>query len=164
MKERGRHLGDIESRQDIGLSPALKAVLLIFVLIAAQPAQTKSPEISLKPVPAANGLLGGAYRMNSYPANSLTGPLLYLPTSITLLSSESVAVRAWGSTAGKPYRHGVLDVAADSVERKRAAGQIGSVSIELELVGTGRGVVQIVAAELPQRRNPELANVDAILH
>jgi hypothetical protein len=36
--------------------------------------------------------------MNSYPANSLTGPLLYLPTSITLLSSESVAVRAWGST------------------------------------------------------------------
>src|SRR5260370_3455222 len=81
------------------LSPALKAVLLMFVLlIAAQPAQTKSPEISLKPVPAAKGLLGGVYRMNSYPANSLTRPLLYLPTSITLESSGSVAVRTVGST------------------------------------------------------------------
>jgi hypothetical protein len=35
------------------LSRALKAVLSMFVLlIAAQPSQTKSPEISLKPVPA----------------------------------------------------------------------------------------------------------------
>src|SRR5258708_26169469 len=81
------------------LSPALKAVLLMFVLlIAAQPAQTKSPAISLKPVPAAKGLLGGAYRMNSYPAKSLTGPLLYLPISITLVLSEFVAVR----TCGRP--------------------------------------------------------------
>src|SRR5882757_10305364 len=83
------------------LSPALKAVLLMFVLlIAAQPAQTKSPEISLKPVPAAKALLGGAYCMYSYPANSLSGPLLYLPTSITLELLESVAVRTCGSTAG----------------------------------------------------------------
>jgi hypothetical protein len=38
------------------LSPALKAVLLMFVLLnAAQPAQTKSPEISVK---AVLGLLG----------------------------------------------------------------------------------------------------------
>src|SRR5229473_7118093 len=71
------------------LSPALKAVLLMFVLlIAAQPAQTKFPAISLKPVPRAKGLLGGAYRMYSYPANSLTGPLLYLASSITLFRSE----------------------------------------------------------------------------
>src|SRR5260370_14839812 len=82
------------------LSPALKAVLLMLVLlIAAQPAQTKSPPISVKPVPAAKGLLGGAYRMNSYPANSLSGPLLYLPTSITLLLLERVAVRVYGRTA-----------------------------------------------------------------
>jgi hypothetical protein len=41
------------------LSPALKAVLLMFVLlIAVQPAQTKFPEASLKPVPAPKGLLG----------------------------------------------------------------------------------------------------------
>src|ERR1700722_18695651 len=83
------------------LSPALKAVLLMFVLlIAAQPAQTKSPAISLKPVPGAKALLGGAYRMNSYPANSLSGPLLYLPASITLELLESVAVRTCGNTAG----------------------------------------------------------------
>jgi hypothetical protein len=38
------------------LSPALKAVLLMFVLLnAAQPAQTKSPEISVR---AVLGLLG----------------------------------------------------------------------------------------------------------
>src|ERR1700687_6414043 len=84
------------------MSPALKALLLMFVLlIAAQPAQTSSPAISLKPVRGAKGLLGGAYRMNSYPANSLTGPLLYLETSITLVLSESVAVRTCGSTAGR---------------------------------------------------------------
>jgi len=34
----------------------------------------------------------------------------------------------------------------------------------LELVGAGRRVVQIVATELPQRRNPELADVDVILY
>jgi hypothetical protein len=57
------------------LSPALKAGLLMLVLLnAVQPAQTKSPEISLKPVPVAKKLLGGAYRMNSYPANSLPAP------------------------------------------------------------------------------------------
>src|SRR5258705_359734 len=32
------------------------------------------------------------------------------------------------------------------------------------LLGTSRGVVQIVATELPERRTPELADVDAILH
>src|ERR1700687_3514611 len=80
------------------LSPASKAVLLMFVLlIAAQLAHTKSPAISLKPVPGAKRLLGGAYRMNSYPANSLSGPLLYFPTSITLELSERVAVRSHGS-------------------------------------------------------------------
>jgi hypothetical protein len=94
------------------LSPALKAVLLMFVLlIAVQPAQTKSPEISLKPVPGAKGLLGGAYRMNSYPANSLMGPLLYLPTSITLELLESVAVRTCGSTAGSVLPASVMDTA-----------------------------------------------------
>src|SRR5260370_15755833 len=82
------------------LSPALKAVLLMFVpLIAAQAAQTKSPPISRNPVPGANRLLGGAYRMNSYPANSLSGPLLYFPTSITLVLSDSIAVRTVRSTA-----------------------------------------------------------------
>src|SRR3984893_6653409 len=83
------------------LSPALNAALLMFVLLmAAQPAQTKSPAISLKPVRGAKGLLGGAYWMNSYPANSLTGQLLYLATAITLELSDSVAVRTCGSTAG----------------------------------------------------------------
>src|SRR3981081_3899651 len=94
------------------LSPALKAVLLMFVLLrAAQPAQTKSPAISLKPVPGAKGLLGGAYRMNSYPANSLTGPLLYLPTSITLALLESVAVRICGNTAGSVLPASPIDTA-----------------------------------------------------
>ena len=107
--------------------------------------------------------------MNSYPANSLSGPLLYLPTSITLdivgeRGGENLRQHRRQRVAGKRYRHGVLDVAADGVERKRAASQIGNVPAELELVGTGRGVVQIVAAELPERRNPELANVDTILH
>src|ERR1700686_1560851 len=92
------------------LSPALKAVLLMLVLlIATQAAQTKSPAISLKPVRGAKGLLGGAYRMNSYPANSLNGPLLYLPTSITLELSESVAVRNCGSTAGSGLPQSVMD-------------------------------------------------------
>ena len=45
----------------------------------------------------------------------------------------------------------------------RADSQIGDVPAELELVGTSRGVVQAVA-ELPERRNPELANVNMILH
>src|SRR6266436_1993888 len=94
------------------LSPALKAALLMFVLlIAAQPAQTKSPEISLNPAPGAKGLLGGAYRMNSYPANSLSGPLLYLPTSITLESSDSVAVTTCGSTAGSVLPASAIDTA-----------------------------------------------------
>src|ERR1700730_17959912 len=94
------------------LSPALKAVLLMLVLLkAAQPAQTKSPEIALKPVPVAKGSLGGVYRMNSYPANSLTGPLLYLPTSITLESSDSVAVRTCGSTAGSVLPASDVDTA-----------------------------------------------------
>src|SRR6266481_413624 len=94
------------------LSPALKAVLLMFVLLtAAQPAQTKPPPISIKPVRGANGLLGGAYRMNSYPLKSLTGPLLYLPTSITLELSESVAVRTCGSTAGSVLPPSVVDTA-----------------------------------------------------
>src|SRR5260370_36482983 len=94
------------------LSLAMNAVLLIFVLlIAAQPAQTKSPEISLKPVPAAKGLLGDAKRMYSYPANSLTGPLLYLPSSITLVSSESVAVRTCGSIAGSVLPASASDTA-----------------------------------------------------
>src|ERR1700732_4065865 len=94
------------------LSPALKAVLLMLVLLnAAQPAQTKSPAISLKPVPGAKGLLGGANRMNSYPANSLSGPLVYLPTSITLLLSESVAVRVCGSTAGSVLPASPIDTA-----------------------------------------------------
>src|SRR5258708_31348245 len=94
------------------LSPALKAVLLMLVLlIAAQPAQTKSPAISLKPVPVAKGLLGGAYRMNSYPANSLSGPLLYLPTSITLESLDSVAVRTRGSSAREVLPASVTDTA-----------------------------------------------------
>src|SRR6266516_3277593 len=66
--------------------------------------------------------------------------------------------------AGKRYRHGVLDVAANCVERKRAASQIGNVPADLELVRTSRGVVQIVATELPERSNPELANVNTILH
>jgi len=57
----------------------------------------------------------------------------------------------------QPYRHGVLNVAADGVERQGAAGQIGNVPADLELVGAGRRVVQIVPTELPQRRNPELA-------
>src|SRR5258708_25333893 len=48
--------------------------------------------------------------------------------------------------------------------RKRAASKLGIVPAELELVGTRRGVVQVVATELPERRNPELANVDMILH
>src|ERR1700692_1983412 len=39
-----------------------------------------------------------------------------------------------------------------------------NVAAELELVGTGRGVVQLVAAELPERRNPELVDVDTVLH
>src|ERR1700738_5160872 len=52
--------------------------------------------------------------------------------------------------ARQPYRHGILDVAPDHVERKRAASQIGNVAAELELVGTGRGVVQIIATELPE--------------
>src|SRR5258708_22453306 len=96
----------------INLSPAMKAVLLMLVLlIVAQPAQTKSPPISLKPVSGAKGLLGGAYRMNSYPANSLNGPLLYLPTSITLELSESVAVRTCGSTAGSVLPASPIDTA-----------------------------------------------------
>jgi hypothetical protein len=53
--------------------------------------------------------------------------------------------------AGQRYRHCVLDVAADRVERKRAAGQIGNVAANLELVRTGRAVVLTVAAELPER-------------
>src|ERR1700730_17506603 len=94
------------------LSPAPKAVLLISVLLkAAQPAQTKLPAISLKPVPAAKGLLGGAYRMYSYPANSLTGPLLYLASSITLVSSDSVAVSTCGSTAGSVLPASAIDTA-----------------------------------------------------
>src|SRR6266404_6686479 len=94
------------------LSPALKAVLLMFVLlIAAQPVQTKSPAISLNPAPGPKRLLGGAYRMNSYPANSLSGPLLYLPTSITLELSESVAVRTCGSTAGRMLPASPIDTA-----------------------------------------------------
>src|SRR5882757_195295 len=94
------------------LSPALNAVLLMFVLlIAAQPAQTNSPPMSTKPVRGAKGLLGGAYRMNSYPANNLTGPWLYLPTSITLELLESVAVRTWGSTAGSVLPASPIDTA-----------------------------------------------------
>src|SRR6202043_3705878 len=69
--------------------------------------------------------------------------------------SENLRQHRRQRVAGKRYRHGVLDVAANRIERKRAAGQIGNVPAELELVGTSRGVVQIVAAELPERPNPE---------
>src|ERR1700680_2789792 len=94
------------------LSPALKAVLLMLVLLkAAQPAQTKSPEIALKPVPVAKGSLGGAYRMNSYPANSLTGTLLYLPTRITLEASEGVAVTTWARPPGSVLPASPIDTA-----------------------------------------------------
>src|SRR5216683_7802708 len=79
-------------------------------------------------------------------------------------SGENLRQHRWQRAAGKPYRHGVLDVAANCVERKRAASQIGKVPAELELVGTSRGVVQIVAAELPEGRKPELVNVDTVLH
>src|SRR5258708_3689866 len=57
-----------------------------------------------------------------------------------------------------------MDEGANRVERKGAAGQMGNVPAELELVGASRGVVQLVATELPERRNPELADVDMILH
>jgi hypothetical protein len=49
--------------------------------------------------------------MYSYPANSLTGPLLYLASSITLVSSESVAVRTCGSTAGSVLPASEIDTA-----------------------------------------------------
>src|ERR1700704_2566369 len=38
--------------------------------------------------------------------------------------------------AGKRYRHGVRDVAANCVERRGAASQVGKVPADLELVGT----------------------------
>ena len=78
-------------------------------------------------------------------------------------SGENLRQHRRKRAAGKRYRYGVLDVAANCVERKRAAGQIGNVATELELIRTGRGVVQLVATELPERRNPELANVNTIL-
>src|SRR6202048_165442 len=79
-------------------------------------------------------------------------------------SGENLRQHRWQRAAGKPYRHRVLHVAANCVERKRAPSQMGNAPAELELVGTSRGVVQIVAAELPERRNPELVNINTILH
>src|ERR1700716_2345400 len=79
-------------------------------------------------------------------------------------SGENLRQPCRQRATGKPYRHGVLDEAADGIDRKRAASQIGNVPAELELVGTSRGVVQFVAAELPECRNPELANVNTVLH
>src|ERR1700738_1153424 len=77
-------------------------------------------------------------------------------------SGENLRQHRRQRVAGKRDPHAVLDEAANRIERKRSAGQIGNVAAELELVGTSRGVVQLIAAELPERRNPELANVNAI--
>src|ERR1700694_5420946 len=49
-------------------------------------------------------------------------------------SGENLRQHRWQRVAGKPYRYGVLDVAANCVERKGAASQIGNVPAELELV------------------------------
>jgi hypothetical protein len=106
--------------------------------------------------------------MYSYPANSLAGPLLYLASSIRLPSLESVVSENLRQhcrqrVAGEQYRRGIFNVAADSVELKHAATQIGDVTAELELVGSCRGVVLTVATELPECFNPELPNVNTIL-
>src|ERR1700722_2506668 len=79
-------------------------------------------------------------------------------------SGENLRQDRGQRVAGKPNRHGVLDVAANCVERKRAASQIGDVRAELKLIGARRSVVQTVAAKLPERRYPELANLIPILH
>jgi hypothetical protein len=76
-------------------------------------------------------------------------------------SSENLRRHRRQGVAGNRYRDGVLDVAADCIERKCAASQIGDVAADLELVRASRGIVQIVAPELPERRYPELANIDA---
>ena len=44
------------------------------------------------------------------------------------------------------------------------AGAVGQVPPELELIRTCCGVVQTVATELPERPNPELPNLNTILH
>src|ERR1700687_5100066 len=62
----------------------------------------------------------------------------------------------------QPDRHGVSDVAVNCIEREHTLSQVGNVRSYLELIGAVRGVVLAVATELPERRHPELANVDTI--
>src|SRR5882757_267095 len=59
-------------------------------------------------------------------------------------------------------RHGISDIAVNCVDREHALAPRWDIGAGLELVCAIGGIVLGVSAELPQRRRPELADVDPI--
>jgi len=59
--------------------------------------------------------------------------------------------------------HRVFDVAVNAIERKSPGTQIFDVAAELNLADAVRAIVQLIAAELPERSDADRSDVDAIL-
>jgi hypothetical protein len=62
----------------------------------------------------------------------------------------------------KCERHGISDIAVNCVDREHTLTPRWDIGAGLELVCAIGGIVLAVATELPQRRHPELADVDPI--